>query len=60
MVKVYDDVWTHSFRPIRSDALMDKSFEVCLRSGMPQWDPWYRLGRAEGRNGVQSFNTGSQ
>lgn len=59
VVKMYDDLWTYSFRPIRSDELMDKSFAQCLESGEAKWHPQYRIGRPEGRNGVLEVDTSS-
>jgi len=52
MVKVYRDRWVHSFRPIRSETLMEQSYRRCLENGQPQWNPLYRVGQPEGRNGV--------
>ena len=52
VVKVYDDLWTYSFRGIRSDELIDKSFALGLKCGRPEWNPTYRIGQPDGRNGV--------
>ena len=54
IVKLYENFWTHSFRPIKSETIMEESFQGCLNDGREQWSPGFRIGTPAGRNGVQT------
>jgi len=57
IVKLYNNYWTNSFRPISNEIFMEESFLGCHNDGRAQWAPAFRIGLPQGRFGVYPLTT---